>query len=509
MSEAPDHPPDLGESAPDLPEQMRVRRDKYDRLRAEGPAPYPVGYPRTTTAEQLHETYGELPIDTATGQVVGVTGRVVFKRDTGKLCFATLRDGGGHGADIQVMVSLAKVGAGQLATWKADIDLGDHVGVTGEVITSRRGELSVLADSYALTSKALRPPPAQHKELAEETRVRQRYVDLWMRPAARRLAETRVAVTRSVRELLNGRGFLEVETPMLQVVHGGATARPFVTHSNAFDLDLFLRIAPELFLKRCVVGGLEKVFEINRNFRNEGVDATHSPEFAMLEAYEAYGDYTTMARLTRELVLAAAVAANGTTAVPRPDGTTYDLDVPWASVTLHEAVSDALDTQVGPDTSQDELRALAAKADVDVSADVTAGEIVLTLFDKLAEHRLFAPTFVRDYPAEVRPLTREHRDDPRLSESWDLIIFGTELATAYSELVDPVIQRARLLAQSARAAGGDLEAMAFDEDFLRALEVGMPPSGGLGMGMDRLLMTVTGATSLRETLLFPLVKPEG
>jgi lysyl-tRNA synthetase class 2 len=501
-----DAPPD--ETADDLPEQLRVRRDKYDRLRAAGRDPYPVGYPRTTTAEALRAEYADLETDTATGVVVAITGRIVFKRDTGKLCFATVRDGAGHGADIQVMLSLDRVGIDALTAWKADVDLGDHVGVTGEVITSRRGELSVLADSYAITSKALRPPPAQHKALSEETRVRQRYVDLWVRPEARKLAETRVAVVRRVRELFHERGFLEVETPMLQVVHGGATARPFTTHMNAFDLDLSLRIAPELFLKRCVVGGLEKVFEINRNFRNEGVDATHSPEFAMLEAYEAYGDYDTMAALTRELVLAAAIAANGSTVVPRPDGGAFDLDTAWTSITLHEAVSAAVGTTVTSQTPEADLRALAQAHDVDVSGDTSAGEIALTLFDKLAEHSFFTPTFVRDYPAEVRPLTREHRDDPRLTESWDLIVFGTELATAYSELVDPVVQRERLVAQSLKAAGGDIEAMALDEDFLRALEVGMPPSGGLGMGIDRLLMVVTGATSLRDTVLFPLVKPE-
>lgn len=501
--------PDSEETTDDLPEQLRVRREKYDRLRAAGTDPYPVAYPRTTSAEALRAEYGDLPIDTATGVRVGVTGRVVFKRDTGKLCFATLRDGAGRGADIQVMLSLDKVGPESLADWKSDVDLGDHVGVTGEVITSRRGELSVLADSYAITAKALRPPPAQHKALSEETRVRQRYVDLWVRPEARRLAETRVAVVRRIRDLLHERGFLEVETPMLQVVHGGATARPFATHMNAFDLDLYLRIAPELFLKRCVVGGLEKVFEINRNFRNEGADATHSPEFAMLEAYEAYGDYNTMAALTRDVVLAAAVAANGSTRVPRPGGTSVELDVPWAAVTFHEAISAALGTKVTSRTSESELRAHAAAHGVDVSDDTSAGEVALTLFDKLAEHAFVLPTFVRDYPAEVRPLTRPHRDDPLLSESWDLIVFGTELATAYSELVDPVIQRERLVAQSRRAAGGDPEAMALDEDFLRALEAGMPPSGGLGMGIDRLLMTVTAATSLRDTVLFPLVKPEG
>ncbi len=485
----------------DLPEQMRVRRAKYDRLAT----PYALGYPRTTTPPELRERFADLAADVRTGVVAAVTGRVVFKRDTGKLCFATIREGG---ADLQVMLSLDEVGADALAAWKADVDLGDHIGVTGEVIASRRGELSVLVTSYAITAKALRPPPAQHKELSEETRVRQRYVDLWVRPEARRLALQRVAVVRAVREVLHDRGFLEIETPMLQAVHGGAAARPFTTHMNAYDMELYLRIAPELFLKRAVVGGLERVFEINRNFRNEGVDATHVNEFAMLEAYEAYGDYDTMAALTRDLVLAAAVAANGSTTVPGPGGSGVDLGGPWASVTLHEAVSQAVGEQVTPDTDEAVLRRLAAARDVDVTGQRTAGEVVLALFDKLAEHTLQAPTFVRDYPVEVRPLTRAHRDDPRLTESWDLVVFGVELGTAYTELVDPVEERARLTSQSLRAAGGDAEAMALDEDFLRALEVGMPPTGGMGMGIDRLLMVVTGATSVRETILFPLVRPE-
>ena len=502
-------PTSTPEPAEDLPEQMRVRRAKYDRLLQAGIEPYPVGFARTTTAEALRATYGDLPTDTATGVHEAITGRVVFKRDTGKLCFATLRDGAGRGADIQVMLSLDRVGAEALAAWKAEIDLGDHVGVAGEVITSKRGELSILADSYVLTSKALRPPPVAHRALSEETRVRQRYVDLWIRPEARAFAQTRIAVVRSVRETLQNREFLEVETPMLQVVHGGATARPFRTHMNAFDLDLYLRIAPELFLKRCVVGGLEKVFEINRNFRNEGVDATHSPEFAMLEAYEAYGDYDTMATLTREIVLAAAVAANGSTVVPRPDGSTFDLGREWRSATLHELLAQELGAAIDPGTSEAELRKHAEQRGVDVSGDSIAGEVALTLFDKLVEHTLIEPTFVRDYPVDVRPLTRQHRRDPRVAEAWDLIVFGMELGTAYSELVDPVIQRERLVEQSIRAAGGHAEAMQLDEDFLRALEVGMPPSGGMGMGIDRLLMVVTGATTLRETMLFPLVKPEG
>ncbi|MBW0099460.1 lysine--tRNA ligase, partial [Pseudonocardia sp. KRD-184] len=428
-----------------------------------------------------------------------------FLRNTGKLCFATLREG--DGTELQAMLSLALVGEEELGRWKTTVDLGDHVFVHGEVATSRRGELSVMADSWAMTSKAVRPLPVAHRELSEETRVRQRYVDLIVRPQAREMVRTRAEVVRTVRSVLHDASFVEVETPMLQLQHGGATARPFVTHANALDTDLYLRIAPELFLKRCVVGGIERVFEINRNFRNEGIDSTHSPEFAMLEAYQAYATYDDMARLTQQLVVESARAVFGSPVVRHADGSEHDLGGEWRSVTLHDAVSEAVGTDVDPDTSVAELQKIAADREVEIKDSWGAGEIVLELFEKLVEHTLVEPTFVRDYPVEVRPLTRQHRDDPRLAEAWDLIVFGTELATAYSELVDPVVQRERLTAQSLMAAAGDPEAMQLDEDFLRAMEYGMPPTGGMGMGMDRLLMTLTGA-GIRETILYPLVRPE-
>jgi lysyl-tRNA synthetase class 2 len=489
----------------DLPEQMRVRRAKRADMLAAGHDPYPVAVPRTHSLAEVRAAHPDLPADTATGETVGVTGRVIFLRNTGKLCFATLREG--DGTELQAMLSLAKVGEAELARWKADVDLGDHVFVRGEVITSRRGELSVLADSWAMAAKAVRPLPVAHRELSEETRVRQRYVDLVVRPQAREMVRTRAAVVRTLRDVLHERSFTEVETPMLQLQHGGATARPFVTHSNALDIDLYLRIAPELFLKRCVVGGIERVFEINRNFRNEGIDSTHSPEFAMLEAYQAYATYDDMAELTRELVVASAREVFGSAVVRHADGSEHDLGGEWRSVSLHEAVSEAVGEEVTLDTSVEHLRKLADARSVELKDSWGAGEIVLELFEKLVEHDLVAPTFVRDYPVEVRPLTRAHRDDPRLAEAWDLIVFGTELATAYSELVDPVEQRARLTAQSLRAAAGDPEAMQLDEDFLRAMEYGMPPSGGMGMGIDRLLMTLTGL-GIRETILYPLVRPE-
>ncbi|GIJ34096.1 lysine--tRNA ligase [Micromonospora sediminimaris] len=491
--------------ADDLPEQMKVRREKRDRMLADGVQPYPIGYPRTSTLSQLRERYADLPTDTATGDRVSVTGRVIFVRNTGKLCFATLRDG--DGTELQAMLSLDRVGADRLEAWKRLVDLGDHVGVTGEVITSRRGELSVLAEQWAVTAKALRPLPVAHKPLSEEARVRQRYVDLVVRPQARQMVRTRAATLRSLRDSLHAEGYLEVETPMLQLLHGGAAARPFVTHSNALNTDLYLRIAPELFLKRAVVGGVERVFEINRNFRNEGIDSSHSPEFAMLEAYEAYGDYDTMAELTRNLVQRAAIAVSGSTVVTHADGREFDLGGEWRSVTLFGVLSEALGEEVTVHTERARLVEYADKVGLAVDPKWGPGKLAEELFEELVVPGLEAPTFVRDYPEETSPLTRSHRSEPGLAEKWDLYVLGFELGTAYSELVDPVVQRERLMAQAQLAARGDDEAMRLDEDFLRAMEYGMPPAGGMGMGIDRLLMALTGL-GIRETILFPLVRPE-
>jgi lysyl-tRNA synthetase class 2 len=487
-----------------LSEHERVRREKLARIQATGAEGYPVSVPRTTTNAALRAAHPDLAPDTATGEQVSIAGRVMLKRDGGKLCFATLRDGTD---DLQVMLSLDRVGADRLEDWKRDIDLGDHVSVTGEVISSKRGELSVLADSWMLASKALRPLPEKWKGLVDdEERVRRRYVDLAMSWDARRIVQVRATVLRSLRATLDERGFVEVETPMLQQLHGGAAARPFATHLNAFDLPMSLRIALELWLKRLVVGGIDRVYEIGRTFRNEGVDTTHSPEFTMLEAYEAYGDYDSMAELTRALVINAATAVGATT-VTATDGSEIDLTAPWRTLTVFGAVSEALGSEVSPDTSVNELRQLAAAKDVALQPGWDAGEIVLELYEQLVEDSLVQPTFIRDYPASVRPLARPHRDDPRLAEAWDLVVNGVELAPAYSELVDPVEQRRRLLEQSVKAAGGDPEAMQLDEDFLRALEHGAPPMGGMGLGVDRLIMLLTGV-NIREAITFPLLRPE-
>jgi lysyl-tRNA synthetase class 2 len=488
----------------DLPEQLRIRREKRAAILQRGQDPYPVSVPRTTSLLEIRQKHKDLPIDVGTGIIESVTGRVIFKRDTGKLCFANLREG--DGTELQAMFSLDKIGEEQLELWKSDIDLGDIVSVTGEVITSKRGELSILANTFALAAKALRPLPVEHKPLSEESRVRMRYVDLIVRPEARSNARLRPAVMQSLRSTFSNRSFIEVETPMLQVMHGGAAARPFKTFSNAYEMDLFLRIAPELYLKRCVVGGLEKVFEINRNFRNEGADSSHSPEFAMIETYEAYGDWDTMAELTKSLIQDAAKAVFGSHKVKHHDGRELDLGGSWKEISLLDAISDAVGEKVTGESSIEELKKIATKLGIKLDPKWIRGKIAEEIFEHVAIKKLTGPTFVKGFPIDTSPLVRAHRTTAGVAEKWDLYIEGFELATGYSELVDPVVQRERLVEQAKLGASGDLEAMGLDEDFLRAMEHGMPPMGGMGMGVDRLLMALTGL-GIRETILFPLVKP--
>ena len=488
----------------DLPEQLRIRREKRAGILKRGAQAYPVSVPRTTSLLAIRQKHKDLAIDVSTGIIESVTGRVIFKRDTGKLCFANLREG--DGTELQAMFSLDKIGEEQLEIWKSEIDLGDIVSVTGEVITSKRGELSILANSFTLAAKALRPLPVEHKPLSEESRVRMRYVDLIVRPEARENARLRPAVMRSLRNTFNSRNFLEVETPMLQVMHGGAAARPFKTFSNAYEMDLFLRIAPELYLKRCVVGGLEKVFEINRNFRNEGADSSHSPEFAMIETYEAYGDWNSMAELTRTLIQDAAKEVFGSHVVKHHDGRELDLGGKWNEVSLFDAISDAIGEKVSAQTSNDDLKKIATKLGIKCDPKWVTGKLAEVIFEHAGVDKLTGPTIVKGFPIDTSPLVRAHRETLGIAEKWDLYIEGFELATGYSELIDPVIQRERLVEQTKLAATGDLEAMGLDEDFLRAMEYGMPPMGGMGMGVDRLLMALTGL-GIRETILFPLVKP--
>ncbi|MFM8190962.1 MAG: lysine--tRNA ligase [Candidatus Nanopelagicus sp.] len=488
----------------DLPEQLRIRREKRASILKRGAEPYPVAVPRTSSLSEIRAKHKDLPIDVSTGIIESVTGRVIFKRDTGKLCFANLREG--DGTELQAMFSLDKIGEDQLEIWKTEIDLGDIVSVTGEVITSKRGELSILANSFLLAAKSLRPLPVEHKPLSEESRVRMRYVDLIVRPEARSNARLRPAVIRSLRNTFYTRNFLEVETPMLQVMHGGAAARPFKTFSNAYEMDLFLRIAPELYLKRCVVGGLEKVYEINRNFRNEGADSSHSPEFAMIETYEAFGDWNTMADLTQTLVQQAAKDVFGSHTVKHFDGREIDLGGKWNEISLFDAISEGVGQEVTAITSHEELKKIATKLGIKIDPKWITGKLAEEIFEHVAKDKLIKPTFVKGFPIDTSPLVRAHREVTGVAEKWDLYVEGFELATGYSELVDPVIQRERLVEQSKLGASGDLEAMGLDEDFLKAMEYGMPPMGGMGMGVDRLLMALTGL-GIRETILFPLVKP--
>jgi len=489
----------------DLPEQLRIRREKRAGLIERGIEPYPVAVSRTASLLEIRTKYSSLETDTATGDIQSLTGRVIFKRDTGKLCFATLREG--DGTELQAMLSLDKVGQEILDSWKSDIDLGDIVSVTGEIITSKRGELSILANSYAMAAKSLRPLPNDHKPMSEETRVRMRYVDLIVRPEARSNARLRPAVMKSLRETFSAENFVEVETPMLQVMHGGAAARPFKSFSNAYDMDLYLRIAPELFLKRCVVGGIERVFEINRNFRNEGADSSHSPEFAMIESYQAYGDWRSIADLTRSLVQNAAMAISGSHVVTHHDGRQADLGGKWKEISLYEAISQGVGETVTALTSIDDLKKIATKLGMKIDPKWITGKLAEEIFEHVAKDQLIEPTFVMGFPVDTSPLVRAHRELPGVAEKWDLYVDGFELATGYSELIDPVVQRERLVEQATLGSKGDLEAMQVDEDFLRAMEFAMPPTGGMGMGVDRLLMALTGL-GIRETILFPLVKPE-
>ena len=496
---------ELIDEVDDLPEQLQVRREKRAAILNQGGQAYPVTVPITTTIGEIRAKYIHLQAEDMTGDVVGVAGRVMFLRNTGKLCFAQIQ--AGDGTSLQAMLSLDRVGEEALESWKSLVDIGDQIVFEGEVISSKRGELSVLADRWIMAAKALRPLPNPHKPLNEETRVRQRYADLIMRDTARHVARLRPAMMTSLRNSFAQRGFIEVETPMLQTMHGGAAARPFVTESNAFDMELFLRIAPELFLKRCVVGGIERVFEINRNFRNEGADSTHSPEFAMLESYQAYADYNDMADLTQALIQEAALAVHGSLQFDLIDGGERDLSGTWDRVSVYPAVSAAVGQEITPDTSLETLHALLKQAGIEPDPKWIAGKCVEELLEFHVVEHFTRPTFVIDYPVDTSPLVRDHRSIPGVVEKWDLYIAGYEAATGYSELVDPVIQRERLVAQSSLKESGDLEAMQLDEDFLRALEYGMPPTGGIGVGIDRLLMTLTGL-NIRETILFPLVKPE-
>ena len=485
---------------PRFPEQQRVRREKAERLLAAGVEPWPVAQP---------PSHGAVDVATAAaGAPLHVAGRVLALRDFGGVLFADPRDWTGR---AQLVLESSTLRPERLSDFRAAVDLGDLVAVRGTRGVSRNGTPSLLVSEWRMEAKCLHPLPDKWRGLTDpEALVRQRYLDLAVNSATRERMRARSAVLTSLRATLGAHGYLEVETPILQTIHGGANARPFRTHINAYDLDLYLRIAPELYLKRLCVGGMDRVFELGRTFRNEGVDFSHNPEFTILEAYAAHGDYHVMMDLCRELIQAAAVAANGACVVPGPDGRPVDISGPWPVKTLHGAVSEALAAHGLPPvdhaTPVEELCRRCDEVGVTYQGDWDAGTVALEMYERLVEEHTSVPTFYCDFPLSVSPLTRSHRSTPGVRERWDLVAWGVELGTAYSELTDPVEQRRRLTAQSEHAAAGDPEAMELDEDFLTALEHGMPPTGGLGMGVDRLVMMITGA-SIRETLPFPMARP--
>lgn len=496
----------------DTPEQVAVRMSKRERLLAEGRQPYAAELEITHRIPEIRAQFdGIEPGEEREDQMVATAGRVMLFRPSGKIAFAQLQ--AGDGTRVQVIFSLANVGKESLDALKVDLDLGDHLWVKGHIGASKRGELSVFAHEWTMASKAIRPLPktftaedGTEATLNEETRIRSRHLDLITRQAARDMVRVRSNVMKSLRSTFDSHDYIEIETPTLQALHGGAAARPFTTHINAYDEDLYLRIATELHLKKAVVGGVDRVFEIGKNFRNEGADSSHSPEFSALEAYEAYATYETMADLTRELIQNAAMAAFGSHVVTLADGTEYDLGGEWKRIDLYGSVSEKLGEEITVDTPRERLLKIAAEHEIPVKEYAVNGKIVEDIFEELIGDHIWEPTFVFDFPEDTSPLTRNHRSRPGLTEKWDLYIRGMEIATAYTELADPVIQRERLTQQSLEAANGDPEAMQLDEDFLEAMEAGFPPSGGMGMGIDRLLMVLTGL-GIRETILFPFVKP--
>ena len=485
-----------------LREVLAARQETLERLRAKGIEPYALGYEGPIVAlADIRKNFGDLAPGTETDRQVRVAGRIMLLRLQGKLSFATLRDRSG---DLQLFFSEDVMGDAYPIV--EELDLGDIVGADGVVMTTKRGELSVRVERLTMLTKAVRPMPEKWHGLKDpELQQRKRHLHLLTDPAPRFHAEARAKTLRTIRGLLDERGFLEVETPVLQSMAGGALARPFVTHHRALDVDLYLRISLELYLKRLLVGGLERVYEIGHNFRNEGIDRTHNPEFTMLEVYQAYGDYFTMMDLTQDMVRETALAVRGSTVVPFR-GRELDLAAPWRRLTVLGAVSEATGEEITLERT--DLAAVADKRGIALQPSWGPGAIVLELYEKLVEPTLFEPTFVMDFPREVSPLARPHRSEPGLTEHFDPVVGGVELGTEYSELTDPAEQLAKFQLQQASRAAGDEEAHPLDMDFIEALEQGMPPAGGLGIGIDRLLVLVTDAGSLRELILFPHHRPE-
>ena len=484
---------------PEGKELLAERREKLDRLRDAGIDPFPHGFPGREEIGTVVEAHAELDSGEETDRVHTVAGRVVGKRGHGKVVFLDLRDQTGT---IQVLAASDHLPEESFEALDL-IDLGDFVGVTGRALSTRRGELSLEASEWNMLAKSLRPPPDKFHGLEDvETRHRRRELDLIANEETRRIFRIRTQTIAEIRRQLDGRGFFEVETPVLQPLYGGALARPFTTHHNALDREFYLRIATELYLKRCVVGGIEKVYELGKDFRNEGVSPKHNPEFTMLEWYEAYADYEKTAADLETLVAAVAEAVLGTTTVER-DGKAVDLSPPWERVTLRDAILDATGIDIEKERT---LEALADRMGVEPEAGTGWGKLVDTLFSRQVEPNLIRPTFVMDYPVELSPFAKHHRSKEGVVERWEAFVAGMEIANAFTELNDPDEQRRRFEQQAAELAGGDEEAQPYDEAFVEALEQGMPPTGGVGLGIDRLAMILSGAPSVREVVLFPAMR---
>lgn len=486
----------------ELSEHEQVRRQKLAEIRAKGIEPYPAKFDRTHVAGDLQEKYAHLANGEETQDVVRVGGRIIGRRESGKLNFIDLQDGTGK---IQLFVSMGTIGEEAFENLSL-LDLGDFIGAEGTVRRTKRGELSVAVTSWQLLSKSLRPMPDKWHGLTDvEARYRQRYLDLIANEDVRDTFRKRNAIIKAVRRYLDDRGFMEVDTPMLHAIPGGAAARPFNTHHNALDMELHLRISPELYLKRLIVGGFEKVYELNRSFRNEGISTRHNPEFSMIEVYEAYADYDDIMRLTEGMVSTVAQEVLGTMIVPYGDQT-IDLTPPWPRMTMEEAIA----KQLGRDVSQLDVPALVKLAEelhVPLPKEHTRGRLINEIFDVLVCDTLFNPTFIIDMPLEISPLAKRHRNNPMLTERFEAFIAGRELANAFSELNDPIDQRYRFEEQLREREMGNDEAHHIDEDYLTALEHGMPPTGGLGVGIDRLVMLLTNSASIRDVLLFPHLRP--
>lgn len=502
MSETTNTAQDGAEQIEDDP--IEVRRAKREALLAAGKNPYGHAFEYSHHIEELDAKYADLPDGESTEDAVKVAGRIMAKRDQGKIMFLELRDAT---ADIQLFCRINTLGEEVYAELK-DLDVGDWIGVSGTMIRTRRGQLSVAVESFELLSKSLRPLPEKFHGLADkETRYRQRYVDLVMNPEVRSTFEARFKIISAIRSYMESQGFYEVETPILHPILGGANAKPFITHHNALDKDFYLRIATELHLKRLLVGGFEKVFEIGRQFRNEGMDPFHNPEFTTMEAYQAYSDLEGMMELTQGYIQAAAMAACNTLQITY-QGNEIDLSGEWPRKTMMQLIEEESGEKVGFDMTREELVGIAEKYGVKVEDAWGKGKLIVEIFEATAEDKLVQPTFVTDHPLEVSPLAKKKTDDENLTERFELFICGHEYANAFSELNDPVDQAERFRAQVAAKETGDDEAMGYDDDYVRALEYGMPPAGGVGIGIDRLVMLLTDSASIRDVLLFPHMRDE-